>query len=146
MKKIYLCFVLALASLSTLAQWSTDPSENNPLTPKEAYVEGYYLAANDEGVTYVLYTTHTSQGMIYHLQILDAEGYALYPEDHIFSDYSNSSSILINDLLSVDKEGNAIVAITDTRYAEEKRSYTAYKITPTGEMLWGETGIRLEVV
>jgi hypothetical protein len=44
----------------------------------------------------------------------------------------------------VDAEGNALVVVTDCRNSQGGDiSYTLYKVSPTGEMLWGENGLDL---
>lgn len=43
-----------------------------------------------------------------------------------------------------DSEGNAVISVVDCRNSSgTDQSYTAYKVSPSGEMLWGEDGIAI---
>ena len=47
----------------------------------------------------------------------------------------------------VDKDGNAIVVVHDLRNSpseEQLLSYTIYKVSPEGEMLWGNEGLSID--
>ena len=62
------------------------------------------------------------------------------------SDFDTRTWNSFGQILFVDRDGNAIVAVTDQRYgsATELENHTVYKISPEGEFLWGEDGITLE--
>lgn len=79
----------------------------------------------------------------YRLQHFDRQGNPEFPEEGILlCDYSNWSYTVVNEYLLVDSEGNAVVAVNDCRNSNSNdKSYTAYKVSPTGEMLWGEDGV-----
>lgn len=145
MKRNLFCLVLAIVSFSTFAQWSTDPYENNLLTPTEKDLYSTEVEVNEDGVTYIFYNMGGGTGSThYYLQILDKDGIALYPEGKMISDYDTKSWTAVNDYLSLDKDGNAIYIVEDRRYSQVGNyCYTAYKISPTGKMLWGDDGIRL---
>lgn len=78
----------------------------------------------------------------YRLQYWDKDGNQKFPDGGIvISDYNNISYTMINNLLGVDLDGNAIVAVSDCRNSVgEGISYTGYCISPEGEFLWGEDG------
>lgn len=81
----------------------------------------------------------------YRVQCFDSKGVAKLPSEGLLvSDYENISYVIYNHYLAADKDGNAIVMVSDCRNsnADSRRmSLTAYKISPEGEMLWGEDGI-----
>lgn len=79
----------------------------------------------------------------YRLQHFDKNGNPLFPEDGILiSDYANKSYTVVSNYIHVDSEGNCIVAVSDQRNASDiECSVTAYKVSPTGEQLWGEDGV-----
>jgi len=81
----------------------------------------------------------------YRLQYFDANGIAQFPDEGmLLSDYANISWTVVNDLLLVDSDGNAVVAVSDARNSNDKNlSFTAYKISQTGDLLWGEDGVAL---
>jgi hypothetical protein len=52
---------------------------------------------------------------------------------------------MINSLLFADNDGNALIFVSDLRHsAGSNLNYTVYKVSPTGELLWGNDGIDLE--
>lgn len=81
----------------------------------------------------------------YRLQYWNKEGNPTFPEEGILlCDYNNMSYTVVNKYLLVDHEGNAIISVADCRNSSDKqRSYTAYKVSPDGKMLWGEDGVAL---
>lgn len=81
----------------------------------------------------------------YRLQHWDKDGNPTFPEEGLLvSDYNNISYTVVNQYLIVDHEGNAILSVADCRNSSDKsRSYTAYKVSPKGEMLWGDEGVAL---
>lgn len=92
-------------------------------------------ADSEEDISNVVYE--------YRLQHFDSDGNPTFdPMGILVSDYNNLSYTVINQYLLTDADGNAIVAVADSRYsAGKERSYTAYKVSPTGQMLWGEDGV-----
>ncbi len=79
----------------------------------------------------------------YRLQHYDKDGNPQFGDMGLLvSDYSNWSYTVVDDLLYVDRHGNAILIVSDCRNSgESKKSYTAYKVSPSGEMLWGHDGV-----
>ncbi len=61
----------------------------------------------------------------------------------LVSDTATYSWTQVNDMLLVDSNDNAIVMVSDCRHDEtgSNLSYSAYKISPEGEMLWGDYGV-----
>lgn len=78
----------------------------------------------------------------YRLQYWDKDGNQKFPDGGMLvSDYNNISFTMVNNLLGVDNDGNAIVAISDCRNSVgEGISFTGYCISPDGEFLWGADG------
>lgn len=94
-------------------------------------------ASGEEDIANVVYE--------YRLQHFDANGTPTFaPEGLLLSDYSNLSYTVVNQYLTTDVDGNAIVAVIDCRNSGTSgRSYTAYKVSPTGQMLWGDDGVAI---
>lgn len=149
MKKItfaILLFVLAIPY--AVAQWSNKAEEtllvySGPINEPE-------LAVAPNGNTWVYYQVAADEnysGLTVCLQLVDTLGNKLFGENGLkISDKPNRSWLLCNKYLFVDRDGNAIVAVHDIRNAVDTKylSYTIYKISQTGEFLWGEDGLALE--
>lgn len=78
----------------------------------------------------------------YRVQYWDKDGNPKFPEDGLLvSDFKNKSYTVVNNYLSCDSEGNLLLCVLDCRNSQNNEgSYTAYLISPDGEMLWGEEG------
>ncbi len=146
MKRQLVTLVLAIASFSAFAQWSTDPATNNTLVGGGGSIYLNEMVVNDDGITYFLFGRPTGGGTASYIQIFDEEGYPLFENEGLmFSDYETWTWYSVNDLLFLDNEGNAIACVSDCRNSMVSNlSYTVYKISPTGEMLWGDEGVTLD--
>lgn len=143
---------IAIAA-NAAAQWGTsvdDPLEVFP--PGTGSYATEVKAAPDGSVWALIYHPNLrnaagetdTQNVVYEyiLQHFDPNGNETFPGGMLISDYKNISYTVVNDYLLVDKDGNAIVSVIDNRNSGSGgRSYTAYKVSPTGEMLWGEDGV-----
>ena len=151
MRKILLTLIVLFICITVSAQWSDDPAVNNRVSPTDRNAYSPQFKVNKDGITYIFFIGNVSgdiDGVIENsLQILDKNGKKLFPDEgKIISDKRNISYSMVNQRLMVDTDGNAIIAITDCRNSpsdEYDLSYSIYKVSPTGEMLWGEEGVDL---
>src|SRR5690606_552747 len=75
-------------------------------------------------------------------QLLDAAGNAQFGSEGVLvSDHPNPSSLVDWDL-TVDAEGNAFMAFTDSRAGSDRDIY-AYLIAPDGSSIWGPDGVTI---
>lgn len=153
MKKHLLLMAGIAIAANAAAQWGTsvdDPLEVFP--PGTGSYATEVKAAPDGSVWALIYHPNLrnaagetdTQNVVYEyiLQHFDPNGNETFPGGMLISDYKNISYTVVNDYLLVDKDGNAIVSVIDNRNSGSGgRSYTAYKVSPTGEMLWGEDGV-----
>jgi hypothetical protein len=124
---------------SLTAQWSNDPSSNlilsqegSPMSAKIIYSEGRYIFTYFKGI---------NKNYCLHLQILDFDGRPKFGGDGlIISDHPQKTTTL-SDLI-VDKEGNILIAFSDTRNSSFS-DIAIYKLDTAGNQLWGENGISL---
>lgn len=147
MKRLSLFCVAVLCVLTAAAQWSKDPANNLKITPPDVpdvYDEMFEMSA--DGSVYWCYYT---PGEMY-LQIFDKDGNAKFKDNGFFiTDEPRRTFTMVNDLFHVDRDGNAICVVSDLRNSfydggnEHDLSFTAYKISPDGKMLWGNDGISL---
>ena len=125
------------------AQWSSDPDLNLAIADRTAEQALPKIATQPDGTTYVSWFDHFDGNYDVYLQRLDPDGNELWPHNgiHINSDYPQSAQLVDWDLIA-DSNGNAVLVFTDTRAAGDL-DIQAYKISPTGEFLWGPDGIPL---
>lgn len=154
MKKILLIACgMAAAALPGYAKWGTDAAGAIEVFPEGTLSYSTELATTpDGGVWATIYHPNLEkaegEGDIrnvvyeYRLQYWDKNGNpAFAPEGMLVSNFKNKSYTVVNNLLSTDAEGNALLCVSDCRNsAEQDMSYTAYKVSPAGEMLWSEEG------
>jgi hypothetical protein len=155
MKKLLLISILSLSMSTLSAQWIGDKSINNRFSDKMSMYD-WDAETSSTGTTYIIMMRPeqvTEGGETYgttttRLQIIDADGVTKLPmEGKIISAFKTRSFSVFNDLLFVDKQGNAVIAVSDVRYdnvTDYFLSYTLYKVSPAGEMLWGDDGIDIE--
>lgn len=151
MRKLTLTLVAVLCCTMAFAQWTSDLTENTCITTGEDENYGYEMKTADNGVSYIVwwqpvgYKGYTC--LSGRLQILDKDGNKLFPDTgKVISEERNQSYTVVNQMLMVDKSGNAIVALSDCRNAGTNNSakgYTIYKFSPKGEMLWKQ-GVDLD--
>ena len=149
MKKLSM-FVLALIAgvLTSVAQWGNNVEENVAIYTGETNELEMAIAPNGNTWVYCQGPIEDGKGTLgVFLQLLDSAGNKLLGEEPLLlSDHPTRSWTTCNKYLLVDRDGNAVVAVHDIRNAPETQylSYTLYKVSQTGEMLWGEDGIGLE--
>lgn len=156
MKKYLLMGASLVITLTASANWGNNVDSPTAMFPTGTGSYATELYPGPDG---------TAWGMIYHPNLKTAEsetdtdnviyeyrvqhwdkyGNPTFPaEGLLISDYANWSYPVVNKYLIVDHEGNAIVSVVDCCNSSDRaRTYTAYKISPKGEMLWGEDGVAL---
>lgn len=156
MKKLFTLSLALSAMLSASADWN-GPEENNLLLPEGTSVYNNEFVTGEDGTTYFMcYRPNLQEAKDeydidnvvyeYRLQAIDKDGNKKFGElGMLVSDYANLSWCMVNNYLYVDKDGNVIFTLTDCRNSEYSGmlSIYAYKISPEGEMLWGEEGVAL---
>lgn len=154
MKRQLLIAMSVAVAAAASAQWSADVNSPAKVFPTGMNSYATEVKAGPDGTAWaVIYHPNTDNAggetdianvkYEYRLQHFDRDGKPEWQADGILlSDYNNLSWTQYNDYLLVDNEGNAIVAVSDCRNSSDKeKSITAYKISPKGEMLWGEDGV-----
>lgn len=99
------------------------------------------VAASPDGSSYVSWFDLRGKGYALYIQRLNPEGEPLFaPQGLLVSGHPQATSLSDYDL-KCDKEGNAIIAFTD--YRTGGPDIFVYKISPKGEFLWGNDGIKI---
>ncbi len=139
-------------ALTGAAEWGTNSDTPVNIFPAESGSFAYAVLPGQDGTVWgVKYqprvtVTEGDEETVryeYSVQHWDRNGNAVFPAAGItVSDYSNVTYTVINERLLVDSDGNAIICVSDCRNSSAgATSYTAYKLSPEGKMLWGEEGV-----
>ena len=140
MKARLILFVFLIVVLYIHAQWSTDTYSPTQIATEAGEQALPKVAVHENGNTYISYFSNSSGSNKLRIKLLDSIGIPVWPEpvelqgaifDTLLADYN----------LCVDQEGNAIVAVQDNRDSYS-RIY-AYKVSPSGQQLWGNSGLSL---
>ncbi|MDP8322137.1 MAG: T9SS type A sorting domain-containing protein [Candidatus Stygibacter australis] len=142
MKKLIL-FVLILCFSLLQADWSEDPEFNNQISNLGGDQTIPKTAQNPDGSSYIGWWSNSTGNYNMRLQYLDAEGNIVWDENGILVSDHTQMTWLTDWDMTVDHDGNAIMAFNDVREGEDQLDIFGYKITPDGEFAWGGNGINL---
>lgn len=150
MRFIMMATMAASASMAS-AQWGTNPLD---IVPQGTNVYEIKTATSPKGLTWSVLSSPTTdpeaQVVTYRhaVQAFDATGNRLFsPEGLTFASEPGLSYTLENQLLLVDRDNNAIAVSPDCRHFNPSLgllTYNIYKISPRGEMLWGDDGVSID--
>lgn len=158
MKKLSALVIALIAMINAYGQWS-DLETGIPIVTEGTSMYNNEAIVGDDGTTYFLYyhpnlkeaeDEYDTYNVIYEyrLQAIDKDGNRKFGDLGILiSDYPNRSYCVINDYMYIDKDGNVVLVVSDGRDCEDGKTFQgayAYKVSPEGEMLWGEEGITLD--
>lgn len=134
-----------LGCAAAFGQWSNDPAKNLLIWGEERSFYSSWMAPTPQGNLWLALDYPAPTGVHVALTLLDTAGNYLFDEPIYFDDYQTRTWTSYSDVLYVDNQGNAIIAIYDQRFSDEGyESYTVYKVSQEGELLWGKNGISLE--
>ena len=142
-RTLLLLLAAALTSASAQAQWNANPAQNlairdvagnGELTPR--------ISPAPNGGTWVSwFETVATTNYQMRLQLLDVNGRPVLGAAGLLVSNQPQGTALYRYDLKTDNLGNAILAFQDTRSGGNQ--CVAYKISPTGQQLWGANGIPL---
>lgn len=139
-------FFVILFSFTTSiwAQWSSDSTQNTPIVALSGDQVVPKIKATSDGGCYVSWYDNRSGNYAVYLQRLTRNGEKVWAIDGLLvSDHPQDSWVTDYDL-AVDQDDNAILVFNDIRNGSENGwDVFAYKISPSGEFLWGPDGICL---
>ena len=130
MKKGLLSCICAITCLMAMAQWNANPSESMLAWPDGKSYYANEMQIGEDGTTW-LCVYHTQNGTVATtIQAIDSTGVKLLGEEGLLvSEERNMTYTVVNQLVMVDKDGNAIVVVHDLRNSpseEQRLSYTIY--------------------
>jgi hypothetical protein len=134
---IFLSILIIFTAL--FGQWSPNPALNLKVTnatneeviPKIAYCPN--------GDVWVSWFSMENQNYNVRAQKFSFDGVAQFPLDGILVSNNTQMSWLTDWDMKVDSENNCILSFLDIRTGNQ--DIYVYKISPTGQMLWGNNGI-----
>lgn len=139
---LYILSLFLISSLTTInAQWSTNPNTTLAIVDTSGEQAVSKIAVRPDGGCYVTWFDSRSGSYAVYMQNLDVHGNKLWASKGLLISSNPQNTSLVDHDLEVDSEGNAIAAFTDIR-GGNLRPYV-YKISPTGQFLWGANGITL---
>jgi hypothetical protein len=136
---------LLLAARPAHAQWVANPLLNTVVRDVAGVAEVTpRISPGPNGGTYVAwFETVATTNYQMRLQLLDVNGRPLFGAAGLLVSNQPQSTALYRYDIKTDNSGNAILAFQDTRSAGGGNQCVMYKISPTGQQLWGTNGIQL---
>lgn len=136
-----LCCLLALLVASAAsAQWSSDPAVNLVIADHTSDQAQPKVAPTSDGGCYISWFDGLGSGYDVRVQRLDSAGVEAFAHNGILvADRSFSSTQDYG--LDVDASGNALLVFRDDRVSGTQ--ITASKVSSTGTLVWGVSGIQL---
>ena len=138
-------FLTALLAVSnTFAQWSSDSLQNTPIIVHSGNQVVPKIKATSDGGCYISWYDNRNGNYDVYLQRLNPQGEKLWASDGLLiSDHPQDTWVTDYDL-AVDQNDNAILVFNDIRNGSDNGwDVFAYKISPSGDFLWGPDGIGL---
>ena len=150
MKSSFKIFALTMLlicgfSIKSNAQWSSDPAANLQVCDVTGDQALPKIASTTDGGCYIAWFDNRNGSYAVYLQRLDALGNKQWTSDGMLISDNTQSSSLVDWAIASDNHNNAIVTFTDTRDNDSLHAF-AYLVDTSGNMLWGENGIRLSGV
>ncbi len=149
-RRVILSAAAALgANAASLAQWSTDPGMNTPVSTASNQQDLCKVAATSDGGCWIAWFSSIGAPNNYAVRVqrLDAAGVGqLGPDGLLVSDKPSLTFTAGDWDLRVDGDNNALVCFNDVRPGTAggtDREISAYRIAPDGTMLWGADGVLL---
>ena len=126
-------FILTMYAAVAPAQWGNSATESLWVNTADEYYYSFDVQQAHNGNTW-FYMDYAPDAHC--VQLYDSTGVALLGDKWMLvSNYPDRITGYVNNNLFVDREGNAIVVVSDLRHAPANTdwgTYTAYKISLTG--------------
>jgi hypothetical protein len=134
--------LLIFSTKSIYAQWSSNTSVNLQICDVAGEQALTKVAACPDGGCYISWFDHRGSSYAVYLQKLNYLGVKQFTTDGLLVSNNPQNSSLVDYDLICDDSNNAVIAFTDIRNSGQINPF-AYKISPTGTMLWGSNGVTL---
>ena len=138
--RLIVCLLALLVASISHAQWSSDPTVNLAVADAAGDQVQPKVAPTSDGGCYISWFDALGNGFDVRLQKLDSAGNETFPHNGVLV-ADRGFSWTQNYGLDVDSSGNALLVFRDDRLGGEQ--ITAAKVSPTGTLLWGSSGVQL---
>ncbi len=143
-KLIYLVLFFIPVVLS--AQWSNDPMVNTLIAGTDIGEQALpKIAVNNDGSYYISSFVDVGPPVWYNVYLhkLDANGNKLWDEDGLLVSDHNNRSWYSDYNLVTGQENSAILTFADIREGTGFTNIYGYRISTSGDFLWGNDGVTL---
>lgn len=141
MKKAFYSFTLLIMSLQLFAQWTPNAAVNTPIGVRSGDQVVTKCITHPSGYSWYAWFSLENGNYNVRVQKTDLYGNKAFANDGLLISNNNSDTWVTDFDLAVDQDTCAIVVFQDIR-AGNNEVY-AYRISPSGQQLWGANGIRL---
>ncbi|HAY35095.1 MAG TPA: T9SS type A sorting domain-containing protein [Ignavibacteria bacterium] len=144
MKKIYtvLLLLFILFASRIYSQWSSDSTVNLMVSDLNGDQALPKISLTSDGGCYISWFDNRSGSYAVYLQRLNSVGVKQFANDGILISGNPQSSSLVDWDMITDNADNAVIVFTDTRNGSSINPF-AYRISPSGNFLWGSNGVAL---
>lgn len=142
MKSVPLFIALLLPSL-LFGQWSADSTQNLMICDLTGEQVLPKIVPTSDGGCFISWFDTRSGSYCVYLQRLDYQGVPQLGEDGVLVSDQPQMSWIVDYSMAVDGSDNAVLAFSDERNGSGELDVSVYKVSSTGEFLWGEEGICL---
>ena len=141
-KLIYTLSMILAFSIMTYAQFTSDPSANTQLSDLSGEQAIPKIAVCSDGSMYVSWFSNENSNYNVRMQYLDANGNPQWENNGMLISDEEQMTWLTDYSLTTDPDDHAIVTFQDIREGGNNNP-VGYRVSPAGEMMWGENGILL---
>lgn len=146
MRRLYVLLIVGLLMMVCCApvlsaQWTSNPAENTAIATTNGEQALPKIAVDNEGNAYISWFSTETGSYNVRLQRLDRDGNMLWAENGILISDEPQDTWITDYDLAVDPSGYAVITFMDIRTGQTNP--VCYRISPDGEMMWGDMGILL---
>ena len=141
MKKLLLLCVTMLLLTAGFAQWQSNPAINTAIGVAGGDQVVTKVATHPSGVTYYAWFSLEGGNYNVRLQKTDVYGNIQFGTTGLLVSNHTSDTWITDFDMKVDNDTCAVIAFQDIRTGNNDAF--AYRVSPGGQMLWGNDGIRL---
>jgi hypothetical protein len=140
-KALYPIILLMIITLQVNAQWTPNAAVNTPIGVRSGDQVVTKCLTHPSGYTWYAWFSLEMGNYNVRVQLTDLYGNKAFANDGLLISSNNSDTWVTDFDLAVDQDTCAIVVFQDIR-AGNNEVY-AYRVSPSGEQLWGTNGVRL---
>lgn len=146
MKRIFVLVAVSLLILVScapilLGQWSSNPAQNTAISAMTGEQALPKIAVDANGYAYISWFSTDTGNYNVRLQRLDHNGNALWSQNGILVSNQPQDTWITDYDLTADSSGFAVITFTDIRTGQSNP--VGYRVSPDGELMWGQNGILL---